>query len=154
MAATVCLLIAVATTPAGAIIDYGWHLKASGAVHITADGNHWAVDAYTANGTPVGNVYDAWLDWNCQVQSITGGDNQGTPFRMLLTSPPGSGVACIPNSDGAHNYWNQFYGWSSGVGWQSGQNWYSPWYVVETNVYVFPRDAATVESRGTLVEIY
>lgn len=134
--------------------ELGWWLKASGSVQVVADANHlWAV-GYDNQGNQIGRLWDVWLDWYCRVGAVTSGDDAGTPFRIRLESPAGSGAGCLPSGDGTPNYWTQFYGWSTGTGTWSGQNWYSPYYVAEYTVYVFPRDAATVESRGTLVEIY
>lgn len=156
VAATIGLTAAVVGFPAraGAAYEVGWWYKASGSVQVVADANHYWAELYDNQGTYLGRGFDLWLDWYCQLGTVTSGDNQGTPLRLRLQSPAGSGLACLPNNVGWADYWSTYYGWHTATGYSSGANVTNPWYVAETPIIVFPRDAATVEAHGTLIEVY
>lgn len=152
--ALVAASVPLTATRAGAqAYEVGWWLKANGSAQIVAEANHLWAEAYDGYGNHQGRAFDYWLDTYCQLQSVASGDNQGTPLRLRFASNT-PGRACLPNSDGAATWWNQFYGWHDAAGTYSGQNFYAAHLVAEHPIHVFPRDAATVESRATLVEIY
>lgn len=151
--ATCSILAAAVAFPARADAAYqvGWWLKASGSVQVVADGNHIWSELYDNQAVYLGRGFNYWWDWYCQLGPITSGDGQGTPLRLWVVSPLGSGVSCLPNNGGWENYWTTYYGWHNGLGGTSGANVYNPWYVGETGGLAPFRSPAEL---GTLIEVY
>lgn len=132
----------------------GWWLKASGSVHCT-DGspegpNHVVCRGHAAySGADQGVFDELWYPTDfCQIGQITSGDNAGTPFRLRLVSPPGSGRGCVP---WAYSGTVAFY---DGHGTWAG---YHAWNTSQVSVYEIcapVRPCGTVEARATMIEIY
>ncbi len=151
LAATVILAAAIlfgGAPTVGAAETIGWWLTASGSAHCTRDANHVVCVRYDRAGWYQGAVIDFWLPWYCVLGHVVAGDNAGAPLRLTFRSPVSSGQGCIGNGQ------SSWQGWGDGYGWLEGQNYWSPAYVVEDTVYIFPRDTATPAALGTQVAIY
>lgn len=127
-------------------IQLGWWYKAWGSAQVVLHANHLWAEGYDQWGNYQGRFIDFWLDWYCQINYITPGDNLGTPIRIQFAAPYGSGAGCVPAG------YSQFQGWTDCLGTYSGQNFYNGWVVAEYESYVFPRSG--FNSRGTTVELY
>lgn len=146
------LLAAISFQPAGYAsrqlgpVQLAWLLKAWGSAQIVQEANHYWAEGYDGSGNYQGRFFDYWQPSYCRIESITGGDNQGTPIRIQWASPYGWATGCIPAAQ------SQFYGWTDGLGTYAGQNFYSVWFVSQYESYVFPRGGTN--SRGTTTELY
>lgn len=142
--ATAMALLVVAASPADArqvVIDR-WDLTAAGSAHTVLTANNLVVWRQSCNGCGV-YVVDHWLPWYCTVGSILPGNAAGTPLRIRLVPPIGSGLACLPNA------YDPLYGWATGTGHAEGQNFWAGWCVGET-VYQIPfRNPNYLDSYGT-----
>ncbi len=125
----------------------GWWLKASGSAQVVIQANHIWSELYDPWGNYQGRGFDFWIDLYCQINSVTSGDNLGTPIRIQFAAPYGWDSGCLPGL-----YQSQYYGWTNGLGGYSGQNFINPYHVQMYESYVFPR--SSTNSRGTTLEIY
>lgn len=143
----VFFLLPVQKAEAQVAYQLGWWLKASGSAQVVVQANHMWTEMFDQWGNYQGRGFDLWLDAYCQVESVTSGDNLGTPIKIQLAAPYGWDAGCVPGIIGS-----QWYGFTNCYGYYSGQNFINWNFVREYESYVFPRSG--FNSRGTTLEIY
>jgi hypothetical protein len=145
LAATGLLLAHVQPAAAQIYIDR-WDLSAWGSAHTVLNGNQLVVHRFDpyGNGWYVNNDY---YPWYCQVAAVIPGNAAGTPLRIRLYPPLGSGLACLSNA------FDPLYGWATGTGYAEGQNvWVSA--CVEKSTFLIPfRDPGRLDSYGTEITV-